>query len=320
MPGPVSTFNRLRTFLGFAAIALLSLTAFFVSQAISADGKKGQTIDLPTLPPPHVLHPELRNEDGCTAIPPDEGGGWRCGPQVEGQLGTESFQTYQALCGFEGPYYSSLVSGKSLVVLENTLNTSTEGNWAVHGLLRNETTETVGEAVVVSRLYGYAGERLGEAKTLSPVRGLRPGEPAPFHIEADVDVGQVYRVEWEIAARSATHPMSRDFMVLVHWEVPYGVMEYGVVLRDDPPYPYLLATGMRNLGEPVQDAQIIAAWLNDEDQVILIAADGLRSGTILPIDSGEFADFETIQVFDSGVAHKLHGATPVYWVIGELGR
>lgn len=317
MRGSASTFKHLRILLAVLAVAFLALIAVFVPQAISAERNNSQEVDLPTLPPPHELHPELRNADGCTAIPPDEGGGWRCGLQTESHLNTESLQVYRALRGFEGPFYSSLVSGKSLVLLENTLNTSTEGKWAVQGLLRNETTETVGQAIVVSRLYDYRGESLGEAKTLSPVLGLRPGEPAPFHIEADVDVDQVHRVEWELSTMPVDHRVLRDFMILRYWDVPYGVNEYRGVLRDDPPYPYRLATGLRNLGKPAQDARIVVAWLNEESQVIMISAAGVSSGFIRPIGSDAYVQFDTIQVFDSQIGPRLSGATPIYWVFGE---
>lgn len=293
------------------------MTAVFVPQVISAERNMSQKIDLPTLPPGHVLFPELRNEDGCTAVPPDEGGGWRCGPQIESHLDTESFLVYRALRGFKGPFYSSLVSGKSLVVLENTINISPEGKWAVYGLLRNETTETVGQAIVVSRLYDRRGEFLGEAKTLSPVLGLRPGEPAPFYLEADVDVNQVHRVEWELSTTSADLPVFRDFMILTHWEAPYGVREYRGVLREDPPYPYLLATGIRNLSKPIQDARIVVAWLNEENQVVTIATAELSSGTVQPIGTNEYVDFDRIRVSDSEVGPTLFEAIPMYWVVGE---
>lgn len=84
----------------------------------------------------------------------------------------------------------------------------------------------------------------------------------------------------------------------------------------DPPYPYILAAGLRNLGAPLSRATLVVAWLDESGRVVWLeqapVAAAYRS---IPHDGR--ANFEEIRADDPAIGPRLINLDKMYWVVGE---
>lgn len=310
--------------LAIAAFVVASLiTGGFVLAASGAairTPEQAVRVSLPSLPPVWELEPEIYDKDGCLKMPPDEGGR-KCGPSLEeaGKAlpmpkGDDSSSTYRVLRGFAGPNFAPLINGTSVAVLPESVTVTNRGAWRGWGLVRNESTRSVGNVVVTATLLGSDGSLLEQASAQVPISPLRPGEPGPFTITATVAADQVSKVLWSVQAPEPAHLASRDIQIQRYWEEPYGIDTGG---RMDPPYPYVLAAGIRNLGVPINGATLVVAWLDDQGRVVWVEKTPLASefNSIIPRDGS--ANFTEIRVGDAKVGPRLLNLEKMYWAVGE---
>ncbi|HLO03227.1 MAG TPA: FxLYD domain-containing protein [Symbiobacteriaceae bacterium] len=233
---------------------------------------------------------------------------------------------YADLPGFEGPYFQAPgpnAEPGAVHLLTESITQSKEGLWQAWGLVRNQMNKSVGNVVVTASLFGQDGALLAKAPATVPIANLRPGEPGPFHVTTQVPAAKVKRAEFALQPGEAK-PVSRDLLLMKYWELPYDRVEVKGVRRRDAVwrhgrrvYPYKLGTGFQNIGErPVPGANLLLAWLNDQDQVVWVEQTTMDPSFAGPISPKGFAHFRVIQVDDPKMGPRLYDLTPMYWVVG----
>lgn len=308
-----------------AGLVLASLVTggLVLTSAGTVIGVSGPTaamtrVFLPDLPPVSTLYPDVYDTDGCLRVPADEGGGRRCGPPLETMPPVDgSPNVYRVLQGFAGPHYATMVDGKAVTILQESLTVSSIGTWRAWGLVRNEMNRSVGNVVVTASLYAQDGTLLDQPSVTVPISVLRSGEPGPFAVRSAVAASDVVRVEWSVQAGMPNQVASRQFIIQPFWEVPFGVSEWRGVNRDDPPYPYTMATGFRNLGGRIRGATLVVAWLDENQRVVWLDTTPLDSRTTPEIPHDGSANFALLKVGDGQIGPRLYDLTKMYWVVGE---
>ena len=106
--------------------------------------------------------------------------------------------SYKDLYGYSGPYYNTSNLSDRVLVLAHTVYTAPTGSWKAAGLMRNQTCDPVTVTAVTARLLGARGELLHTAEATTYLDTIRPGEPAPFDIQAPVAAADVRAVDWHI--------------------------------------------------------------------------------------------------------------------------
>jgi hypothetical protein len=294
------------------------------------------SIPVPELPPVWVLEPALYDQNGCQLMPPSEDAPsdaeWVpfCGsvdsPAEEDQSQDDS--TWRSLLGFAGPYFAKQGSGE-LVLLPGSVFVTSDGPWRAWGFVRNESLLPLG-ATVTAALFDGGGNALATVTTEVPVTPLRPGEPGPFMLASDTPVSEVAQVEWSVNVMAPAPPKARDFLVMLHWGLPYGDRPpFDLVYTDPvgpPPYPYVLAGEAENLHSlPVATPSIVVAWLDESLRVRWLAS--VRAGDV-PFNPENAAIFPSVleprvtvpffvPVSDPQIAPLLADLEPVVWVMGS---
>lgn len=229
--------------------------------------------------------------------------------------------------GFSGPsgLYSKGISNKGVVLLEDSITVATEGKWRAWGLVRNDTMRDVGAVVIAAALWDRNEALLDYPTATVPVDPLRPGEPGPFEIKSRVDASDVARVEWRVIAGLPNPARSREFQILVYWQLPYGVSEWKGVKRHGPPlYAHVMYAGLENLGDPINDATLAVAWM-DGGKVVWVETASLDPQKFCPpIPRGGNGDFKKIEIRDDYL-NVLEERQPMYlytrdcvlWVSGS---
>ncbi|MDP5274005.1 hypothetical protein [Chengkuizengella axinellae] len=228
-------------------------------------------------------------------------------------------ESYKNLLGFNGNYYTGLIEGDSIVLLEDTVNVSTKGNWSVMGLVRNETTELVESIEVEAQLIAESGEVLTTISEKALVDSIRPGEPTPFVLESEVGVNDVSSIIWDVKETKKNKKLYRDFEVSTTYEIPYGPLEYKGTERNDGGLSYGLGTSFTNeSGEKIKIVELTVAWNDENGKIVWLEnsyfdlkfhKDGL--------DSGFAAHFEDIVVTNPDIAPLLSEYQYNLWVVGE---
>lgn len=286
-----------------------------LSEVVATSTTGPTTIVLPTLPSDQELYPDLFDEQGCLRTGPDPDD-VDCGNQVpynEEFDGPPETNPVRNLMGFQGQYYATDLTSKTVVVLPETVAAVPGVGWEAFGLVRNETEFPVGEVMVRALLSDKGGVLLGVAEALVPISELRPGEPGPFHALTDVSTEAVAEVTWEVVTGEAP-AASRALMIQRYWEVPYGDRPRWDTDPAQPPFPYLAFGSVTNLGDVAIDTPTVAAaWLDENGRVIWIVTTPVRdlspsadaSKELVP---GGIADFYLI-VDDPEMAPQLLGPT-----------
>ena len=225
--------------------------------------------------------------------------------------------TERSLRGFRGYNYTDEVNGNSAIVLHHTLHISSEGNWKVQGLVRNETTKNVGTISVTVQLLSDKGTVLETLSTQSLVKNIRPGEPAPFIIHSSTPANQVKDVKWSVGTENAEMDISRDANIMTDYELKFGSDTYRSHKRDDPPYPYVLATAFDNLGRALKSAEIVVAWIDQTGKVIQIRTSTLDDGFKNGVPEGGAASFKNIVEHDPVIGQELGKNPYTMWVMGR---
>lgn len=265
-------------------------------------------VSLPTLPNRHSLDPNLFDEEDCANPPPGEARRCAAKPDRAG-IPHEPAEvknpatTVRSLRGFEGPYFASEIVADRIIFLTETVAVTAVGPWQAMGLVRNELPHDVGSVRVSASLYSREGTLLEQASNAVPVDRIRPGEPAPFRLVAQTDAQQVDRVEWSVTSGGPGRA-ERDLEVYRYFEVP---------LTPDS-RPYILATGMRNLGQPFAEARMVVAWLDEQGRVAWLET---TTNPDLGIQSDESFNMPDIQVDDPALAKRLIRMPYMMWGVGE---
>jgi hypothetical protein len=142
---------------------------------------------------------------------------------------------------------------------------------------------------------------------------LRPGEPAPFSIEASVLKAEVASVEWSVEYAPANNTPQRAFSILVHQARQFPGKNI-----------YMLFGSIRNLDANVaRGTHVIAVWLDTGGRAIYVATPGIRlfadpskataSADLLYSD---FADF-IYTTDDSSLVSLLNEADVALWGISN---
>jgi len=218
-------------------------------------------------------------------------------PQVElEEQQLEDEYSYQSYLGFEGPYYLTYVEGSSVDIIQNSIieESSQDHNWSARGLIRNHTLEPIGKSTVIAKLYDRKDALLDEVQGKVLIDWIRPGEPAPFELMSQVNFEEVSRVEWELDYESNPEQHSRHLVLQVYWEAGAGDQFIKGHERGEGEYSYEFAAGFKNMGEPVDEAMLVLAWLDSEGRVIWIESSRMEG--FGRIEKHGSANFELIKV------------------------
>lgn len=283
-----------------------------ILDAQTSDAKKQNKfkVDLPLRPPIWERDPDtFKKEDFVT----------------ENNMKINAYNTVEEepdtrdLQGFVGPYYLSEVDGTAVKLIKESLFImDSKGQWGAMGLIRNETPEIVDKVIVKAELFGEDGNLIDEISEEVYVNSIRPGEPAPFVIHSEINFEEVADVKWKIVASEDNKKFSRSANIQVYWELAQGSEEYRGIKREDDPYPYVLATGFENLGRPVKNADLIAAWLDENGKVVWIETTNLdKKAFANGIDRDGAGNFKPIIVFNKEIGSLLDKYTYMLWVMGK---
>lgn len=287
-------------------------------RAGAAEG--GDDATLPTLPPVDERLPGLYDEDGCLVLSEGRDCGATAADVDEALAGDETART---LAGFQGPLFTADVSADTVAVLEDTVSETTAGPWRAQGLLRNETTSPVATPTVTAVLRDGAGAEIGRVDGTASVAPVRPGEPAPFVLEADVDAVTVASVDWSAADAGGPPPVgTRDLELETYFVEPAGDREaldlYLYQETGPGPRPHVVYGSVTDLADiEAPHPTVVAAWLDGEGRVRAVteaaAVDPSATATA-SLAPGELADF-LLTVDDE--AGGLDAAPMLLWAVSR---
>ena len=290
--------------------------------AVATTGRQASA-PLPTLPPVAEEIPGLYDEQGCLRTGLREGD-VDCSVRAEeldAALIDGGPSQERHLAGFVGPQYLAESRGTGPVVLDETVRQRRSGGaWTAQGLARNEGDGVVASIEVTARLLDRSGAVLAEVQTTSPVRDVRPGEPVPFQLVADLPASAVGAVEWSAAGAVGGDDRRRDLAWTVWWERPAGrrapVDLYLHHERGPGPQPRAVFGSVEHVGEEAVAApEVVMAWLDARGRVAALATapvsdpDGRPLATLAP---GEAAD--VLVSLDRPVPSA---SSPLVWVQGR---
>lgn len=297
-----------------ATAVLLTLTIAPVSHSQTEPATERATIQIepPERPPIWAIY-NLRNPDAFQPTLPENAP--YAGNLVIAPTVTE--KTERNLRGFRGFYYTDDVGGEGVVILPPSLNISSEGKWSAMGLARNETTDNVYGVTVTAQLLSAQGTVLETLSAQALVKNIRPGEPAPFRIASSIPADQVKAVIWSTVEEAAGPDISREANIMTWWQLPFGSDTYKGIKRDDPPYPYVLATGFNNLGRAMKSAVLVVAWTDEAGKVLRIKTSPLDDGFKDGVSEGGAASFQNMVEDDPILGPELGKNPYTMWVMGE---
>lgn len=313
----------LRAGLAAAAAGLVAVGALAL-----VGGADSQESGLPTLPPIDEREPGAFDDEGCVRVE-DE-----CtlqADELDAVTAGEPGDAFRTLEGFSGPRYTTDLARGAVVVLDDTVRAGADadGAWTAVGVARNETAEAVGTVAVTARLLDAAGAELEVLTADSLVAPVRPGEPTPFRLAAEVAAEQVATVEWSATAEapSGAVEVARAAEITTYWSEPAGEREPVEVaghVDPDGPKPHLVFGSLTGLdGADLAAPTVVAAWYGEDGRLLAVAEaeatslaepgealDHLAAGTIadflLVVDDGDGAD-----------AAALAAAELSLWAVGS---
>ncbi len=174
---------------------------------------------------------------------------------------------FKILYGYQGPYYSTALLDGRVKVLYETVYTWPTPNWKATGMVRNQTRCSAHIRSVTARLVGSEGKTLGIATATVPIADLRPGEPGPITIEAQLPVEEVKSVEWHVDSEEATSP-ARQF--------EFTIDENRLSSISDE---YVLEGIIQNVATTTtRGVRVVAAWLDAQNRVLVVAEPQFDNG------------------------------------------
>jgi|GEM_PF-627770 len=185
------------------------------------------------------------------------------------------------------------------------------------GLLRNESQTIIGEVDLYVELLSEDGTILETVTAVALVKNIRPGEPAPFTISSNTDVSLVAEVVWNASETEEISQISREGVIYVNYEIPYGFKAYKGVDRGS--VDYQIGTSFANIGESLSEAYLYAVWLDPEGKVVWFEETSLNEWfqNGIPVEgSGSFNDI----FVDGEFAPALSEYTYSLWLNGVKGN
>lgn len=295
--------SRRRASTRFGCVALLALALVAVAGCgVRADhtadaGEGDAEATLPTLPPVEERLPESYDADGCLLLADGHDCGATADDLDQALAGDESGRT---LAGFQGPLFTTDVSAGQLTVLGDTVAIAASGPWRAQGLVRNETTSPVLAPEVTAVLRDGAGVELARVAATALVAPVRPGEPAPFVLESDVDAAAVASVDWSVVDIGGEAPPGTRDLELTTWFVePAGVRDpltaelFGE--SGAGPFPHVVYGSVTNLADvDAPHPAVVGAWLDDAGRVravtdtSAVSVDGASLEVLAPAGLADF--------------------------------
>lgn|GEM_PF-6319349 len=158
--------------------------------------------------------------------------------------------------GFYGiPAFNiSAVDGDSVHLVSKSVRMTEQGGWEAWGLVQNHLLTDVGQVTVTATLISKSGAIIGCASEEVPVSPLRPGEPGPFHVKAEVQVSDVDSVTWVITTGSAPSNLTRRLRIGMF--DPQGIQR----AQDGTVLPFRLRTQVTN-EEELSDVELVIAFI-----------------------------------------------------------
>jgi hypothetical protein len=176
-------------------------------------------------------------------------------------------------------------------------------------MLRNQTRCPIRITGVIARLKGPGGELLAIATATIPVAQLRPGEPAPFIIEAPLPTTEVRSIDWQV-----NYAPAESQVRLFHTEVDSESI-------DETGY-HLVGALFNDAQAPVQ-VQMVGAWLDAGGRVVFVDYLPLIVGASPPkyqdtvsLGVGQLVNF-AYATTDAAVAPLLGTSQDVFWEVSK---
>lgn len=248
------------------ATGLLAVAVPVGAWSLADAGTPSAAPGLPELPSVAEQVDGLYDEQGCLTTGTGEADCSVRADEVDEALSHGPATEARQLQGFVGTRWLGQVTGTGPEVLEDSVRVA-DGAFAAQGLVRNHGEVTLATVEVTARLLDADGEELATVTATSPVHDVRPGEPAPFEISADVD--GVARVEWSAAGGEAGDGDSRALAWTPYWERPVGGEPVDLYLHRDEAgeRPYLLF-GSVTAVEAVASPEVVVAWLDADGRLV----------------------------------------------------
>ncbi|KAA0232606.1 MAG: hypothetical protein JJLCMIEE_03320 [Acidimicrobiales bacterium] len=271
------------------------------------------------------IAPYLYDENGCLIVIGAEPVCERDGGEDPVAEGADPATT-ELFVGYFGPHYATTVPAaaarQQMTVLEETLTTASSGPWTASGMVRNDSPAAVSAIAVEATLSDAAGNVLEVVSAEAAVHHVRPGEPAPFVVDASVDAADVASVSWRSTPLGPGDEARRLVDVRpVSWLLPYGERQpvSHATLWDEPvgpPFPYVATGSVENTsGRQLSGVQVSAAWLDADGRVVHVdtvpAVDVTRLA-VDPLPDGFPAQF-VITYDDPQLGPELSGKTIAVW-------
>jgi hypothetical protein len=228
--------------------------------------------ELPELPSVADQVEGLYDADGCLITGEGEVDCSVRADEVDEALSHGPATEPRSLQGFVGSHWLGQVTGTGPEVVPSTVTTATTGSFRADGLVRNHGEVVVGSVEVTARLVGADGAELAVVTATSPVHDVRPGEPVPFTVTADVDAAAVDHVEWSAAGGAEGDQAARALAWTPYWERPVGGEPVDLYLdHDDTGRPYLLFGSVASVGDTaVAGPEVVVAWLDADGRLVRI--------------------------------------------------
>jgi hypothetical protein len=279
-------------------VSVLLLTSFQVTLAQTPKEAIVRTYtELPELPSRHEIYPDIWDENDClidsnqtSRLPTCEASPTESKSEKNKRLNTSSLTELnkeKRLLGFEGLYFTPLLTENAVVVLVGTVTAlaSADGSFSAVGLIRNEIAgQLINSATVVAELMNSSGKVIDKASAEALVAPLRPGEPAPFELKTKTPFKDGAKVNWHVewAIESDTAKISYrevEIGALMHGPQYWGQRKAGPTQWDSPgqPYPYIEEGTVENLSEKnIPNPEIVLAWYE---------TNGAVSGKIIAVET-----------------------------------
>ncbi|WP_053368058.1 hypothetical protein [Bacillus sp. FJAT-27245] len=293
----------------FWAVTTFLLMSIFFTFSVGATNEKKVKVKLPEQPEIWEIYKSLDQKEYKADLLSVKKG-FDINPANE-----KAFRTFP---GFSGPYAIELIDGDKVKIVKDSINVLEKENWSVLGLVRNETTDLIGEVIITATLKNKNGIIIEKVVGKTLIDNIRPGEPAPFKLQSKALTEDVASIEWSTRHTNAKNNIKRDLNITPSWELPFGVEKVGNYQRYDAPYPYLLHVSFDNLGGEIKDANLVVAWLTPEGKVSWIEESSLdKKGYAngVPVDGS--ADFNLIKVDNSNVGPLLSEHQFITWAEGK---
>ena len=223
---------------------------------------------LPELPSVADQVDGLYDAEGCLTTGSGEADCSVRADEVDEALSHGPASEPRQLQGFVGSHWLGQVTGTGPEVVAATVTTATSGTFRADGLVRNHGAVIVDTVEVTARLVGVDGAELAVVSATSPVHDVRPGEPVPFTVTAEVDVASVDHVEWSAAGGIEGDESARALAWTPDWERAVGG-DPGALYFEHAARPYLLFGSVASVGDTaVAGPEVVVGWLDADGRLV----------------------------------------------------